>query len=316
MKETLQKIANIITLNVHNISNWGLFEGKMGIALFYYHYADYTSNIIYSEIADKLLDQVLDELKSATDITFDQGITGISWAIRYMTDLELIEGDPNEILYDIDNQIFNRHTNDCQSKIDISSLGLYLQYIISNKHITIKKEKVELYINTVLRKYELYYLYLSKPKTIRYINSTLILLNKLIIYENKDIRLRSKKLLYKILTLLEKMDFSKNVSDEDLIILLQLLSIENNLYSDKRDNLLLNIKNYISSKPSLYNIVDGYWYKLIYTINNKTQLNLEKINRYIDDNYACEPDKDKFSLYKGLSGIGLELMKQDVDNRN
>ncbi len=46
--ELLQRIANHLIINSSFLENLGLFHGKMGIVIFYYHYLCYTSSSIYN----------------------------------------------------------------------------------------------------------------------------------------------------------------------------------------------------------------------------------------------------------------------------
>jgi len=45
----LQRIANVLLLNASFTDNLGLLNGKMGIAVFFYHYARLTENNIYQD---------------------------------------------------------------------------------------------------------------------------------------------------------------------------------------------------------------------------------------------------------------------------
>ncbi len=46
----LERIANHSTINSSFLDNLGLFHGKMGIVIFFYHYSRYTNNPIYDEL--------------------------------------------------------------------------------------------------------------------------------------------------------------------------------------------------------------------------------------------------------------------------
>ena len=95
MKEELQKIANTLLLYSYHIDPIGLFNGKMGIALYLYRYARYADCKYYSEFADELLDKVLDSINHSSP-DFESGISGVGWCINYLMKNENVEGDPND----------------------------------------------------------------------------------------------------------------------------------------------------------------------------------------------------------------------------
>ena len=56
----LQSIANILLINIQHIDKLGLWNGKMGVILFFYHYGRYVDKSFYEDVADSLLDLVLE----------------------------------------------------------------------------------------------------------------------------------------------------------------------------------------------------------------------------------------------------------------
>jgi hypothetical protein len=59
IKSRLERIANLLLLNASFIENLGLLNGKMGIAIFFFHYARYTNNKIFENYADDMVDEIL-----------------------------------------------------------------------------------------------------------------------------------------------------------------------------------------------------------------------------------------------------------------
>ena len=85
----LNLIINNLILNVNNLQNLGLYRGKMGIILFFYHYAQYSKNIIYEDIAGDS-NEILREfdlkimeinVKRISDLSFDTGLAGIVYYV-------------------------------------------------------------------------------------------------------------------------------------------------------------------------------------------------------------------------------------------
>jgi len=94
-------------LKSFNIANLGLFHGKIGIALFFYHYCQHTGNVVYSDYADDLLDNILDNIHTYLPSTFESGLTGIAWGIEYLIQNNFVLGNSNEICEDIDAHIMS-----------------------------------------------------------------------------------------------------------------------------------------------------------------------------------------------------------------
>jgi hypothetical protein len=107
----LQRIANILLINGSFIDNPGLLNGKMGIAIFFYYYSQYTKNKIYEEYAGELIDEIYEEINASTPVDFKNGITGIGWGIEYLVKNKFVQADTDEVLVDIDNTIYKHRIN-------------------------------------------------------------------------------------------------------------------------------------------------------------------------------------------------------------
>lgn len=101
----LQQVADHLIIQSSGLSDLGLYHGKMGIVLFFAHYARYTKNQIYDDFADELMDEIYEDIHSGIPLDFESGLAGIGWGILYLLKNEFVEGDPNEILEDIDQRI-------------------------------------------------------------------------------------------------------------------------------------------------------------------------------------------------------------------
>lgn len=102
----LQLIANMLLLNASFIENLGLLNGKMGIAIFFYNYARYTSNKIFEDSAGELIDEIYEEINTNTPVDFANGLTGIGWGIEYLKRNGFVEVETNEALAEIDNVVY------------------------------------------------------------------------------------------------------------------------------------------------------------------------------------------------------------------
>ena len=105
--ENLSRIVHYLILNSSSFPDIGLFNGKMGISLFFFHYAKFSREEIYVEFAKLLLDQVMDDLTTYTPVNFQDGLCRIGWGIEYLNRQKFIEVDTDEVLTELDRQIIN-----------------------------------------------------------------------------------------------------------------------------------------------------------------------------------------------------------------
>lgn len=86
--------------------NAGLFTGDMGICLALYLLSK-KGKIKQAEVeADKLLEHIIDVIKNPCNTTFDNGLAGIGWAINFLHSSNNLDGDVDEILYNIDASLY------------------------------------------------------------------------------------------------------------------------------------------------------------------------------------------------------------------
>lgn len=118
----LKRIANHLIINSSFIDNLGLYNGKMGIILFFAHYARFVNNSIFEDFMGKLLDEVYEEIDEQQSVDFKNGLCGIGWGILYLLKHKFVEGNPSDILKNIDYKIIDSN----MTYKDINELGLYL----------------------------------------------------------------------------------------------------------------------------------------------------------------------------------------------
>jgi len=155
IENRLQRIANVLLLNASFIDNPGLLNGKMGIAIFFYHYSRYTKNKIYEDYAGELVDEVYEELNTSTPINFENGLTGIGWGIEYLVKNKFVQADTDEALAEIDNTVYKHRLNNpilISSGDDLFGYGFYhVARILGHK---IDDDD----LNTLIKKYHLIFL--------------------------------------------------------------------------------------------------------------------------------------------------------------
>lgn len=94
-----------LTINSSFLGDLGLFHGRMGIVLFFAHYARVTQNKQYEDFAKILLDEIYEEIHWDLPINLENGLCGIGWGIEYLVQNGFMKGNTDEILADIDRKV-------------------------------------------------------------------------------------------------------------------------------------------------------------------------------------------------------------------
>lgn len=77
----LQQMVNHLAIHGSFIDDLGLFHGKMGIALFFYHYARYANEPVYELLAENLVEEIYESIHENMPITMEKGLCGIAWGV-------------------------------------------------------------------------------------------------------------------------------------------------------------------------------------------------------------------------------------------
>ena len=102
---TYEQALAYLTINGSFTGDLGLFHGRMGIILFFAHYARATQSKHYEDFAGYLLDELYEEIHNDLPVNLENGLCGIGWGIEYLVQQGVMEGDTDEILVDIDRKV-------------------------------------------------------------------------------------------------------------------------------------------------------------------------------------------------------------------
>ena len=97
----LQSIANILLINIQHIDKLGLWNGKMGVILFY-HYGRYVDKSFYEDVADSLLDLVLEAVSRSAHSDSYALLSSVGIGIEYLLAQPFVESDSDDLLEDFD----------------------------------------------------------------------------------------------------------------------------------------------------------------------------------------------------------------------
>lgn len=129
--EILSRIARLLMLHSSFSVNLGLLNGKMGIALFFYHLSRYTGRKIYDDFAGELIDEIYEEIHDHYPTNFKDGFCGIAWGIEYLIQNRFVKANSNEVLCDIDKMIFERDVRKISDYTLDSGLEGIAHYVIA-----------------------------------------------------------------------------------------------------------------------------------------------------------------------------------------
>lgn len=120
-----------LMLKTSSLHSNGLWNGKMGICLFFYRYADFSQNPLHSEFAGEILDEIIDSIDVNILYDFDNGIYGIAWGIDYLIRHGYVEADPDDFFANLDEKLYQRKFSAFSNSIEISYLKGVAYYLIS-----------------------------------------------------------------------------------------------------------------------------------------------------------------------------------------
>lgn len=101
----LQRIANHNILYGSLNPNLSLFTGRMGIVLFFFHYAQYMKSELYEDFAGELLDDIYEDITDGIPISLEDGLCGVGWGMLYLIRQGFADGNADEVLEIIDRKI-------------------------------------------------------------------------------------------------------------------------------------------------------------------------------------------------------------------
>lgn len=97
-----RRLLDYLMLNSGNFVNDGLYYGKMGFVLTLCEYAARCEDDVYLDLAGELLDEILNDIHTESPIGLANGLCGIGWGVEYLIRNSYMEGNPDEILAEID----------------------------------------------------------------------------------------------------------------------------------------------------------------------------------------------------------------------
>ena len=101
----LEKIVQTLIINGTLIDQPGLFYGKTGIAVFFFHYARQTGNELFQDYAIELIEEVQKQITAEISARYDTGLAGIGVGFEYFLQNGFLEAD-DDIFEDFDAKMY------------------------------------------------------------------------------------------------------------------------------------------------------------------------------------------------------------------
>jgi hypothetical protein len=118
-----------------------LLRGKMGLCIYFYRLGRGEGNERYRKRADRLLDEIFENIGTVKSIDIEYGLSGIGLGISYLIRGGYVEGDENEVLREIDDEIFKQVTTSDKIGDEIFILIQILYYASQRKPSLIDEQE-------------------------------------------------------------------------------------------------------------------------------------------------------------------------------
>lgn len=301
MDRQLFKIANMLTLHLHEMEGVGLIDGKMGAALFYYECSRYTGVRTFNDIADDLLDDVLCNSGSIDAVGIEQGFAGIGWGINYLIRNSFVDAS-NDLLIDLEQQLFSK--DDVNFGVHFSTLSSAI-YLLSKSGGKCMLEKYDKWVERLLNACTYYCLniYDNKKKPLDLINSMLYFLIEL---KKANVHIREvSKLIWKILNYLLSYDGLDKDIHGDSAILMSLLGQLDDSTPLKKD-VIAKLREAKKSDWNVGALKKILWQQILFSCRIKNGITLADVDRLL-----FSVDNNVLDMKEILIPLGLYLIKID-----
>lgn len=134
----------VMSLDIRNLP-LGLFDGKMGLCIYFFHLAKLRNDHEYLSFAEKLLKHIYSLAGELSTIHLHAGMSGVAWGIHYLVKNEFVTGNLDQVLQEADDLLFRTIQFDWLNKQEENRLNYLklLVYYSSRLQTTINKtEKV------------------------------------------------------------------------------------------------------------------------------------------------------------------------------
>ena len=151
-KTPLEKASQRLIADNEVNGDIGLIHGKMGKAIFFFHYAQFTDNDLYEHYAVRLIKEVVRMIHNKIPCDYENGLTGIGVGFEYLSQNGFIENNTDELLKDFDELLFEATFSNFSLLNGYMGCARYWTYRMQNSNRTLDGEHsiVEKAMNKIL----------------------------------------------------------------------------------------------------------------------------------------------------------------------
>ena len=115
---------------LHMPEDYGIFEGKSAVLIWWYHYAKYTGDNSWMKKAEELLCTIKKAISNEElSWNFENGKCGVGWAIIYLYSQGFITEEPREVIRIVDESIKTIDLDECQDYSFATGAGGLFAYL-------------------------------------------------------------------------------------------------------------------------------------------------------------------------------------------
>ena len=133
----IDKIVQTLIINGTLVDSPGLFYGKTGVAIFFFHYARQTGDKLFLEYAADLMEEVQKQITVTIPAQYDIGLSGIGVGFEFLLQNELIETKDDDVFEDFDARMYRtvmyEPYPDLSLERGLSGWGRYFIYRLRGK---------------------------------------------------------------------------------------------------------------------------------------------------------------------------------------
>jgi hypothetical protein len=102
----LEQIVYTLIINGTLTEQPGLWYGKTGIAVFFFHHARYTGNELFMDYAMDLMEEIQKQITVTVSVRYDAGLAGIGVVCEYVLQNGCLEAEDNDIFEEFDARMY------------------------------------------------------------------------------------------------------------------------------------------------------------------------------------------------------------------
>jgi hypothetical protein len=125
LEAQLKGIASRLEIMAKQVKTPGLYHGKTGIAVFFFHYANHTKETKYEDLACELIEEIVPQLSENYSVDYENGLTGIAAGIEYLVRENLVDADTDDLFASMDKAFLDLIGGNFLSGQNIVDIGKY-----------------------------------------------------------------------------------------------------------------------------------------------------------------------------------------------